>query len=96
MIKQLTYGACILLLAACGAETPAETPAATSSAPQSAPEAERTQAIFDRSADTAGNIVDWVDAAYDADKLVTFKDPVDQAAADFVQLALQMLSLIHI
>ena len=84
MIKQLTYGACILLLAACGAETPT----ATSSVPQS--EAEQARAIFDRSAENAGNIVDWVDAAYDADKLVTFKDPVDQAAADFVQLALQM------
>lgn len=55
-----------------------------------ASEAGSEAVIFDRANEGGQQIIEWVEAHYAGDSALGFADPVDQAAADFVQLALHM------
>ncbi len=78
----ISLSAASLLLCACrGGDTPIET------APETAPDG---IAVYDRAAPPQSPIVDWVSAQLDEGLEVHFADPLDAAAAEFVQLALHM------
>ncbi len=80
MLRAVLLCGAALALVACGGQTP-QKPALSETA--------RT-VTYDRAAENTGHITEWIDAALADGKRITFASPIDQAAADFVELALHM------
>lgn len=88
MHKSHMFGALMFWIAAGCAQPPASAPATV---PETAGGSVTVlEATFDRAQPNRLHVVDWVDLMRGEGKAVSFADPVDQAAADFVQLALAL------
>jgi len=87
MLRTVLLSGMVFALGACGGQDVPETDVQV---PETSVNVAAQSAVFDRADTGQVHIVEWVDANGADGASISFADPIDQAAADFVQLALYM------